>query len=40
MGILGNFLCYIKDVKDKFEAQERRWIFSGDDSEEMGLISL
>ena len=36
--MLGNFLSFIKDVKDPFKAQEGRWDFSQDAAAEKGLI--
>ena len=35
----GNFLSFLKGVKDSFEAQEGRWDFSRDVTAEEGLIS-
>ena len=37
MGMSGNFLSCLKGVKDHFGAQEGRWDFSRDSSEEKGL---
>ena len=38
-GMSGDFLSYLKGVKDPFEAQEGRWDFSRDAAVEKGLIS-
>ena len=38
MGMLGNFLSFIKGVKDPFEAQEGRWDFPRDAAGEKVLI--
>ena len=35
----GNFLSFLKRVKDPFQAQEGRWDFSRDTAAEKGLIS-
>ena len=37
--MLGNFLSFIKDVKDPFKAQEERLEFSRDPTSEKGLTS-
>ena len=38
-GMSGDFLSYLKGVKDPFEAQEGRWDFSRDATAEKGLIT-
>ena len=37
--MLVNFLSFLKGVKDPCEAQEGRWAFSRDPTEEKGLTS-